>query len=74
MISKAETGDDVINIPLNNYLLLLKSNLYSEMGAQEFLDRESEWSLIFFLDDGLRWINTRIVINDWVVRVNHAEM
>ena len=74
MIRSAETGDDVINIPLNNYLLLLKSNLYSEMGAQEFLDRESEWSLIFFLDDGLRWINTRIVINDWVVRVNHAEM
>jgi hypothetical protein len=74
MIRNAETGDDVINIPLNNYLLLLKSNLYSEMGAQEFLDRESEWSLIFFLDDGLRWINTRIVINDWVVRVNHAEM
>ena len=44
------------------------------MGAQEFLDRESEWSLIFFLDDGLRWLNTRIVINDWVVRLNHAEM
>ena len=54
--------------------LLLKSELYAEMGAQEFLDRESEWSLVFFLDDGLRWLNTRIVINDWVVRINHTEM
>lgn len=74
IVQNAETGEDIINIPLNQYLLLLKSELYSEMGAQEFLDRESEWSLIFFLDDGLRWLNTRIVINDWVVRLNHAEM
>ncbi len=74
LVRNAETGEDIINIPLNNYLLLLKSELYAEMGAQEFLDRESEWSLVFFLDDGLRWLNTRIVINDWVVRINHTEM
>lgn len=73
-VQNVETGEYIINIPLNQYLLLLKSELYSQMGAQEFLDRESEWSLIFFLDDGLRWLNTRIVINDWVVRLNHAEM
>ena len=73
-VGNAETGDDIINIPLNNYLLLLKSQLYSEMGSQEFLDRESRWSLIFFLDDNLRWVNTRIVINDWVVRLNHTEL
>lgn len=74
LIRNAETGEDIINIPLNTYLLLLKSQLYADMPAQEFLDRESEWSMIFFLDDGLRWINTRIVINDWIVRLNHAEM
>lgn len=74
IVQNAETGEDIINIPLNQYLLLLKSQLYSKMGSQEFLDRESEWSLVFLLDDGLRWINTRIVINDWIVRLNNAEM
>ena len=74
LVRNAADGTDIINIPLVNYLLLLKSDLYAEMGAQEFLDRENEWSLIFFLDDGLRWISTRIVINDWVVRINHTEM
>lgn len=74
IIRNAATGKDIINIPLINYLLLLKSDLYSDMAQQEFLDRESEWSMIFFLDDGLRWLNTRIVINDWVVRVNHTEI
>ena len=73
-VQNAETGEYIINIPLNQYLLLLKSELYSDMGVQEYLDRESEWSLIFFIDDGMRWINTRIVINDWVVRINHTEM
>lgn len=73
-ITKTADGEEVLSIPLNNYLQLLKSQLYADMGAQEYLDRESEWTLIFFLDSGLRWINTRIVINDWVVRLNHTEL
>ena len=50
------------------------SMLFADMSKQEFLDRESVWSLVFFLDNGLRWLDTRIVINDWVVRLNHTEM
>ena len=73
-IARADNGETILNIPLSEYLLLLRSDLYAEMKAQEFLDRESEWSMIFFLDDGLRWINTRIVINDWVVRINNTDL
>ncbi len=73
-ITKKEDGKEVLSIPLNQYLMLLKSQLYADMSAQEYLDRESEWTLIFFLDTGLRWVNTRIVINDWVVRLNHTEL
>lgn len=74
IVYSRERGENIINIPLNTYLLLLKSDLYSEMPAQEFLDRISEWSLVFFLDSGNRWINTHIVVNDWVVRINNAEL
>lgn len=74
LIGKATTGDEIISIPLNNYLGLYKSDRYAEMSMQEYLDRENEWSIVFFLDDGLRWINTRIVVNDWVVRINHMDM
>ena len=74
IIKNKHTGEDVVNIPLINYLLLLKSELYADMPAQEFLDRESQWSLLFFLDEGGHWLQTRIVINDWVVRLNNAEM
>lgn len=74
LITASEDGREIVNIPLNDYLLLLKSDLYADMPAQEFLDRESEWSLIFFLDDNNVWLQTVIVINDWVVRLNNIPL
>lgn len=67
-------GREIVNIPLNDYLLLLKSDLYARMDAQEFLDRESVWSLVFFLGSDMTWIRTHIKINDWIVRINDADM
>lgn len=72
IIRSVEKDTDIINIPLNTYLLLLKSEIYKDMSAQEFLDRESVWSMVFFLDSNNRWINTHIVVNDWTVRLNHV--
>ena len=55
-------------------LLLCKSEYYAEMGSQEFLDRESEWSWIFFLGEDNLWLRTFIKINDWTVRINDSEL
>lgn len=74
LIRRRADGEAVVDIPLNNYLLLLKSELYASMGAQEFLDRESEWSMVFFLDDDNYWLKTFIRINDWTVRINNSEL
>lgn len=74
LIRRKTDGVAVVDIPLNNYLLLLKSELYASMGAQEFLDRESEWSMIFFLDDNNYWLKTFIKINNWTVRINNSEL
>lgn len=73
-VTNNENGNVVLSIPLDRYLLLLRSELYADMPAQEYLDREDEWSMVFFLDSGLRWINTHIVINNWTVRLNHIEI
>ncbi len=53
---------------------MLKSQEFADMESQEFLDRESRWKMVFFLDEGNTWINTQIVINDWVVRINDTEL
>ncbi len=74
VVCRASDGGTVIDIPLINYLLLVKSDHYGDMGSQEFLDRQSDWSLMFFLDEGQTWARTYIVINDWTVRINDASV
>lgn len=73
--SKAASANPqvVLDIPLINYLMLYRSELYSHMDKQEFLDRESRWSLLFLLNQNDRWYKTEIKVNDWTVRVNDIE-
>ncbi len=70
-VSLREDNTEVLQLPLINYLALLKSDHYASMTTQEYLDRESRWSMIFFLDEKNNWVRTHIVINDWIVRINH---
>lgn len=72
-IRNAHDGHQVLSVPLVDYLLLLKSLHFDKMGPQEFLDRESRWNMILFLQNG-QWMSTSIVINDWIVRLNNAEL
>lgn len=73
IITHKETGENVVDIPLNNYLLLLKSQAFATMGNQEFLDRESRWNMIFFLNQN-NWVSVSITIKDWTVRINNSEV
>lgn len=70
IISK-ENGRIVVDLPLNNYLLLLKGEHLASMPAQEFLDRANNYSLVFFLDRDNAWVRMNIVVNNWTVRVNN---
>lgn len=63
----------VLSIPLIKYLLMFKSDHIKNMDDQEYLDRENHWDIILFIN-GERWIDTYIVINDWIVRINNAEL
>lgn len=72
LVKRSSDGRTVIDCPLDEYLLLMRSERFSEMGDQEYLDRESRWTLYFFLQEG-SWLHTQIVVNDWVVRINDIE-
>lgn len=73
-ITRRSDGYMVVDIPLINYLILMRSEAYKNMGNQEFLDRESRWNMTFFLDRNHAWIKTHIIVNDWVVRLNDVEV
>ena len=54
-------------------MMQLRSEKYADMPPQEFLDRESDWSMLFLLNENDVWHKTEIIVNDWTVRVNDIE-
>lgn len=72
-ITNKDTGETVLSIPLVKYLLLTEAEGH-DMTQQEYLDRQDEYNMTFFLDENMKWINTSIIINDWVVRFNEMDM
>lgn len=76
LITKAEDGSPVVDLPLINYMLLYKSAKHASMPDQEYLDRENQWQILFFLDENKSdlWVKNYIKINDWTVRINDVDM
>lgn len=68
-ITNKETGAVVIQIALIEYLKLLQMEGHN-MGIQEYLDRQDEYALTFFLDKDMSWLKTKIEINGWTIRLN----
>lgn len=66
-IVNTEKNDTVLSIPLIDYLILAKSYRYSDMEDQEYLDREDQYNMTFFLDEQDRWYDAQIIINGWAV-------
>ena len=62
------------DLPLNNYLLLLKSEALGKMDNQEFLDRAYRYNMVFFLDQDNAWVRMNIIVDDWTVRINNVDL
>lgn len=75
-VEKDDLGNDkqIIDIPLITYLAATRGFGDSWIkDDQEYLDRQSRWTLLFFLQRNV-WVNTRVVVNSWVVRKNDIEL
>ena len=73
-VLKHETGEKVFQIPLIDYVLLVKGKYNRAMSNQEYLDRQDEYSFIFFLDANNNWLSSHIFINSWRVVLNETEL
>ena len=69
-ISNRQTGETILSIPLIDYLELCRTVANYDMPLQEYLDREDTYTMTFFLDSNQSWLNTQVIINDWIVRFN----
>lgn len=66
-IYNIEEDEVVLSIPVADYALLVKGNYNAEMSNQEYLDRQDEYSMTFFLDEDGDWLSASIIVNSWRV-------
>ena len=78
-VTNTKNNEEIITrVPIIQYSLLSKE--YYEMAYnhsmsdQEFLDREDEYVLTFFLDQNLRWVSSAIYIHSWRIVLNNKEL
>jgi hypothetical protein len=57
---------------LVDYALLVKGNYNKAMSNQEYLDRQDEYSMTFFLDESGDWISSSIIVNSWRIVLNNV--
>lgn len=69
-----DSGRTVLSVPLIDYALLIKGHYNSGIDDQEYLDRQDEYNMIFFLDENDSWVNTYIYINSWKVVLQGADL
>lgn len=69
-----EKGEKVLSIPLIDYALLVKGYYNREMSDQEYLDRQDEYNMTFFLDETDRWASSSIIINSWKVVLDDVDL
>lgn len=74
VIRKADDGTTIARIPVTDYALLVKGNYNKNMSDQEYLDRQDEYNMTFFLDDSGEWLSTTVIINSWRVVINHTDI
>jgi hypothetical protein len=76
VVRKTAIGDNrtVLSIPFVDYALLLKSLDRNDLDDQEYLDRQHEYNITFFIDDSDRWVNSYIYINSWRIVLNEEEL
>ena len=44
------------------------------MSDHEYLDRQDEYNMTFFLDEQNQWINSVILINSWRVVLSNVDV
>jgi hypothetical protein len=70
-IYNIEDEERVLSIPVADYALLVKGYYNSGMTNQEYLDRQDEYNMTFFLDEDGDWMSASIIVNSWRVVLNN---
>lgn len=66
-ITRKSDGEKVVNIPINDFFLMVKGEYHRPMDDDEYLDRQDDYNMTFFLHDDGSWYESVIDILSWRV-------
>jgi hypothetical protein len=72
-ITHKTSGEQVLSIPIIDYALKVRNNYENVTDNQDFLDRQDEYQMTFFLSNGT-WLNSVIYINSWRIVLNVKDL
>ena len=75
-IRNSVTGEDLFTSGnLIELLRMLQLEQYkNKYDLQEYLDREDQYSMIFFVNEKMALINSVIEINGWIIHIRNIEL
>jgi len=74
MLTRKSDGKELMKVNLISYLLLTKMEGH-HIPAQEYLDRQSEYAIVFFYNpELLDFLANKIVINGWTIWLKGEEL
>lgn len=73
-IYNVEENKRVLSVPIVDYALLVKGHYNVSMTDQDYLDRQDEYNLTFFLDESGSWVSAVIYVNSWRVVLQNSDL
>lgn len=64
-VTRRYDGVKIIEIPINDYFLMVRSEHFRQMEEDEFLDRQDDYSMTLFLDENNSWYKAVVDILSW---------
>lgn len=64
-VTRKSDGEKVIEIPIIDYFMMVKGEHYSNMGDDEFLDRQDDYNMTFFMHEDGSWFKAVVDILSW---------
>lgn len=73
-VTRKSDGEQVIRIPLIDYFLMVKGEYNRHMDNDEFLDRQDDYSMTFFMYEDGTWYRQVLDILSWRVVLQSSDL
>lgn len=73
-ITRSSDGEKIVEIPVIDYFMMVKGEYNRQMDDDEFLDRQSDYSMTFFLNEDNTWYKAVIDILQWRVVLQNTDL